>query len=568
MLTGIYALCDLGGARLLQASATALGLETTGDPIAVQARDVAHTGGVHSCGNQSRRTVLLGFVEDLDDLAGQSDWIETAPLIANIQRMFDSLGSAIIDRLPGEWTLLDWQPGQLSLIQSRARLNWLFWARRGDVVWVSPDLMALSRIAEVGRELDETGMLLALGRGHLRQSRLGVSVLAGVRRLECGECVVLTRGGEAVEQVALLAEPARWQGGYGEAIEAAEALLLPSLRKHLARAGRAAVMLSGGLDSSTLAALLVEAAQTRDELFCVTSVAPSGSNLADEAREARLVADHLGLEQVLVTPRKDAAAYCPDPMAFLLAGGPSLSPRHYLYAELAQAAEQAGGRVLFDGAFGELSLTGAMPLGTFRHRLRMAARQIMHPAAPQSRSAFHVRLAQHRTDKLDPYWHASPPRLATMRRPDEPWGYFPGAEKCLYSPQQMSAGATAVAPFRDWRLLRLFAGFPASYLVRDGHHRAPARSMMRGRLPEEIRIRDDNGPFSPDYFVRLRDQAPQTLARLPAWRAAEVDDWLDLAWLEQKLGEMAGSTAPKIEHAFEVQLTAMVAEFIYWWRMS
>jgi hypothetical protein len=212
-----------------------------------------------------------------------------------------------------------------------------------------------------------------------------------------------------------------------------------------------------------------------------------------------------------------------------------------------------------------------MPLAGWRLRLRSAAKALLRTGPDPAAHRFHVALAPHRLTALGGELAAlgdAAPSQPLQRDPGEPWGYMPGHDKALSLPTLLGAGIRSDLPFRDPRLLHLFAGFPASYLIDRGLNRAPARIMMAGRLPKAIRLRRTVGPFSPDYMERIRQQAAEALTRLPVFRQAGADDWLDLTWLEARLKAVSARGAASIGDAFEVQLTAMAAEFLVWWHRA
>ena len=121
-------------------------------------------------------------------------------------------------------------------------------------------------------------------------------------------------------------------------------------------------------------------------------------------------------------------------------------------------------------------------------------------------------------------------------------------------------------PFRDPRLLRLFAGFPLSYIEYGGLDRSPARHILVGKLPDSIRLRPKGLGFSPDYFQRLQKDAQTARGRIAAYKAADIDDWLDLDWLDSNLRRFGVQGANGVDDAFQVQITAMAAEYLLWWR--
>ena len=95
--------------------------------------------------------------------------------------------------------------------------------------------------------------------------------------------------------------------------------------------------------------------------------------------------------------------------------------------------------------------------------------------------------------------------------------------------------------------------------------RPVVRRMMRGHLPDSIRLRRRGMPASPDHDRRLKNQASAARARIAPFRKAGIDDWLDLDWLDLALADMAVTGPGTIAHGNEVQLTAMTAEFLLWW---
>jgi asparagine synthase (glutamine-hydrolysing) len=381
--------------------------------------------------------------------------------------------------------------------------------------------------------------------------------------------LVLSLGGDQSHRAAL-PEVEPWRGSFDEAVEAARELLHRILAERLAVAGKPGLLLSGGLDSSTLAVLVSDVFSGDHGLTAFTSVAPQQGGYTDERAQATAVAERLGLHHVLVVPDREASVYRPEIDAYAMAGGPTLSPRHYLYRALCAAARDQGVTTLFDGASGEYTLTSYAPLLGPGYRLRQLAKRLLGRGGdPTLGSLYHARLAPHRAAQLDPEASglARQHRLPLAeRRPGEAWGWMPGFQKIWEPPTLLNLGLRGEVPFRDPRLLALFAGFPAQFLVQDGLNRAPARAMMAGQLPEAIRLRRTTGAFSPDYMTRIRTQAPAALERLPVFRKAGAEDWIDLAWLEQALQQVGAKGPQSIPEAFEVQLTAMAAEFLVWWR--
>ena len=556
---GITALIDLAGGTPVAAEAAALGLTVTGTGFPLEVDDPKSPGDT-VLQNSRRQTVLLGFLSDTAQLARDLGAVPGCAPVLLARLALDHWGAETAAKLAGEWLLIDWRPEGVTLIQSAARWVRTYYARRGNRLVIGSDVLGLSRLSWIGREIDDQAFLAKLARGPqpLR------TIFANVLELGVGECVRFTAAGTE-HSVALPFVPVpQWDGTFAEATEQATRLLGQIVAERLERHGDVACLLSGGLDSSLLTMLVADRLRKGQRAICLTSAAPPGSGLADEMKHAKAVAGALGLDIVPVVPGATPGIYAPGPAEFIESGGPSFSVRHYLYRALADRARGLGLTGLFDGAFGEMTVTGLMPLYSWRWQLRDYAKRLLGRGQIGAASPYRVRLAPHRL--VSATLIDETPTFPPTRSRHERWSYFPMVGNIMRSPACLADDIVHEYPFRDQRLLQLFAGFPASFLEQDGLGRAPARAMMAGRLPDAIRLRTGTMPFSPDYNLRLRTEAPAARARIAAFRAADVADWLDLDWLDSTLGRIALHGPRDIDEAFEVQLTAMTAEFVLWWR--
>ncbi len=73
-------------------------------------------------------------------------------------------------------------------------------------------------------------------------------------------------------------------------------------------------------------------------------------------------------------------------------------------------------------------------------------------------------------------------------------------------------------------------------------------------------------PAEPDRFQRMQRQAAAARERIADFRKAELDDWIDLDWLDLALFRVQKQGAASNSDSNEVQLTAIAAEFLCWWR--
>ena len=217
----------------------------------------------------------------------------------------------------------------------------------------------------------------------------------------------------------------------------------------------------------------------------------------------------------------------------------------------------------------------SLPQLALRARLRVRAAAAWHWLRPPGQPdiddhPFHIRIAPHRLGALPEAIVANlqnPPDQPLWPPSDGTFGFMPGIEKGLAQPNEFHPGALRMDfPFRDLRLVRLFAGFPLKTLLQEGHDRPVVRSVLAGRLPDSIRLRTRGMPASPDHLVRLQDQAAAARQRITEFRRADLDEWIDLAWLDAGLARIAQHGPRDLGEANQVQLTALAAEYLLWWR--
>lgn len=577
--SGIYGCFHRDGRPLSEGERRALGLPAgaPGDTWSVTAHDNLAPEAVSRHDEGGETTVFAGHIEEANELAGRLGLGRSAAPAQIAAAALARFGGDTPAQVIGEWSLLHRHAdGRLTLMLGAGVRDPIFYAVSGPRVAVAPDLFALSRLDWVDSRIDEAGLLFPVARAALRATRGDTTMLCGVRRLENGESVVIDpQGGVARRRADILLPQPRRSGSFADLVAEAEHLLRHIMATRLARTQRSAHMLSGGLDSSLLAWLAAEEHRTGLAPIAVTSAAPPGSGLPDETFFAQTVADTIGMECHKVWPDPEVNAYRPRLAILTGQNGPPLSNRHALTDALVAGAYAQGATMMIDGGYGEMTATVRLPRHDFTSRVRAPLRAVYHAiralgAPPQpEQGPFHVRLAPHRLASLPDVMLkalAEPPPRTAMPGPGELFGYIPGIERGLALANEFYPGAPRTElPFRDMRLLRLFAGVPVATLLAGGPDRGVARQMMAGHLPDSIRLRPRGMPASPDHNLRLQQHALVARERMALFRKAGIDAWLDLDWLDTALAGMAETGPRDVVHGNEVQLTAITAEFLLWW---
>lgn len=578
--SGIYGLFQLDGAPVAKSDARALGMIP---PKAIpswliEGHDPHAAAAIHRYADASGVTLLVGELTGTDDLTARLDLVRNAPTAHIAQRALERFGWDTPAELLGEWSLLHRSnDGRLTLMAGPAQRDRMHYAVVGAHVAVAPDLFRLARIPWIGREVDEAGLLFRWGQASVRDGKGDRTMLTRVRQLGAGSSVVIEANGKVVQSTAAVFVPQpRWKGTFADALVESEALLRQIMGERLAATKLPAILLSGGLDSSLLAWLAAGERSDNQPLFSLTSAAPRGSGLVDETSFAAQVADHLGLRCVPLAPALSANFFRPPDKVLAGASGPLLTNRHCLTEAFQIEAKARGATMLVNGTYGEMTATMRLPKVGLIQRLLAFAAQIYHgqranDSSPSGKYPFHVRLAPHRLANLPEPVRAvmqqPRPQLQLVPKQTGLLGYLPGAAKSLAQSNEFYPGALRMDfPFRDMRLYRLFAGFPVAMLLEGGHDRPVVRAMLDGHLPDTIRLRRQGMPAEPDRFQRMQRQALDAQARIAAFRKAEVDDWIDLDWLDQALLRVAKQGAANNSESNEVQLTALAAEFLCWWR--
>lgn len=576
--SGVYGIFRLDGGPIDPRDAEALGIQILpGISFAADGVDENEPAVVHIIQDANGTTVLAGYLDQPEELAARLHITRDTPLAHIARAALQHFGVQLPNDMMGEWSLLHRDAsGRLTLAMSAARRDPIFYAIRGSNIAVAPDLFRLAKIGWVGSDMDESGLLFPVSRSDIRAARGNSTMLRSVKTMMPATVLVIEPDGRLTEKIYNVLQPQpRWHGSFEDAVAESERLLRKIMRDRLARIARPVPLISGGHDSSLIAWLTAEEHKAGQSPTGITSVSPPGSDIADESAFADIVANHLGMPLLHVAP--DAAANTYRPPDYILGGanGPMVSNRHCLAEAFQISAREIGAAMLISGTYGEMSVTARLPAIALRYRLRALAVRARNALFRRDDEAnvplFHLRLAPHRLANLPneiAHVVANPPPPVTPEEPGELLGYMWGIEKALVQGNEFYPGAVRTDyPYRDIRLLRLFAGFPVDMLQQGGHYRPVVRKMLEGRLPDSIRLRKRGMPASPDHFTRLQRQAAAARARIGEFRAAEVGEWLDLDWLDSALGRVSARGAHDYQEANDVQLTTLVAEFLTWWRM-
>jgi asparagine synthase (glutamine-hydrolysing) len=540
------------------ATRSALGSDTAG-LLTTPTLALAWTGGAPAPG---RRTVLLaGRVRNLPELAIElgapgDDEAETLLALA-----YDRWGEAMLERLRGGFVLVVWDPAVSAglLAVDQLGVGGLYLAEAGGRLTFATELKHLARALPRRPAPARSAVAQWIADGFLAR---GETLLEGVRRLAGGSFVRL-QGGRWLD--------ARyWQPRYaspeklsqGEASEQIRSGLIDAVRSRADASRSTAIQLSGGLDSSTVAAI-ARSVEPPLDLRVYSLVFPDHVDL-DESQQIEHVERALGLPAQRLVVRSSSALG--TALEFQHAWDvPAGSAMLAFNVPLLRQAARDGVAVILDGEGGdelfgcsEYLIADYVRRGDLVGALRLAKRLPWNAgeaetgvvwaelreyglkgAAP---AAFHRAVRRALPSRYTPRWLTPEAGRRVLearddwawKRHDAPrwWAYLSdlliewrermGAHDLLRQRAALSGVENAHPLLDDLDLIELVLRLPPDLAFHPELTRPLVREAVAGLLPDEIRLRPDKADFSRLVIDSLGGPDLATVEALLGARDAEL----------------------------------------------
>lgn len=528
-----------------------------------------------------RWCLLAGELHDRTVLAQRLGESPEAPAEALAQAAFEHRGERAPELLVGDWAVAQWDGERLLLVRDALGVESLFWAELADGVAFASHAERLLAHPEVPDDLDVESIA-----GHLAgwSDEPDRSYFAAARAVPPGHRLRFDPSVRRLERWwhprelagRSTASPSRPLSPVDrrEAAERLWSLLVRAVADRLPPdGGPVAVLGSGGLDSSTVAAAAVEAGA---EVRLLSYVLPGVAEADEEAYAAALV-EHLALERIVV----DALAHPPfegdvSPRArapFFGWDGPiTAGLRALRHRGIQHAFTGYGGDDLFAGS--RSSLLGRLAAGegglvaelvaAGRDRAmgpaRALYRYLIEPHLPLGVEVALRRVTGRRPLAGWPSWLT--PALVREGRLHHRWREYESqvrrggvdAVAALLAAAPWASGvdwyrelagreAVRVAhPLIDRRLVELLLELPPALLYDPGDDRPLLRGAGRGRLPELVRRRRSKarlGAFLDHSLRGRREWVDELLRDLALSRRG----WIDPGPLRAAAEAMLAGTA-------------------------
>jgi asparagine synthase (glutamine-hydrolysing) len=225
-------------------------------------------------------------------LAGRGHRFQTRCDTEIIPHLYEDAGTAFAEHLRGMFGIALWDRRERRAVLARDRLGIkpLYYAEVGDVLVFGSELKSVLASGLVGTELDYEAIDCFLTLGFVPGP---MTPLAAVRRLLPGHLLVVDPAGTRTEAFWSYPEPAAVEMTLDEASERLLAGLEESVKLRLMSDVPLGAMLSGGIDSSVIVALMARQMSDPVKTFSV-GFAEAGEN--NELDDARLVAEHFATD--------------------------------------------------------------------------------------------------------------------------------------------------------------------------------------------------------------------------------------------------------------------------------
>lgn len=444
---------------------------------------------------------------------------------------------ATVERLIGmfAFAVFDRKERRLSLVRDRLGIKPLYWGRQNRRIVFASELKAFEALPEWRPEIDLDALASYLRFAYVPSPH---SIYRGIDKLAPGTGVSIEADGRcdlwtywSLMEVATRGRAAPLDLGAAEATDALEALLGDAVQRRLVSDVPIGAFLSGGIDSSTVAALMRARSNAPVRTYSI-GFAERGY---DEAPHARAVAEHLGTEhtELYVSPHEvegvipELPTIYDEPFAdssqiptFLLSkltrqhvtvalsgdGGDELFAGYnrHRFARLLTGTPQAAGKALACG----LSMIGPT-LWDRLFRLLPERQRLPHPSEKIFKAAAMLREGQQRGYRaLVSAWHA--PEMLVKHGTelkgavfdDSIVGRLPDAldrmqylDTATYLPDdiltKVDRASMAVAlevrvPLLDHRVVELTWRLPSRLFLRRGTSKWLLRQVLYRHVPKRL----------------------------------------------------------------------------------
>ncbi|HYH54464.1 MAG TPA: asparagine synthase-related protein [Solirubrobacterales bacterium] len=534
------------------------------------------------------RCLFDGTLFNADELASELGLTPAGSEEELLDTAYRRYGKEMPGRLRGNFVLLAHDPADDRLLLACDQLGArsVFFRSDGGNLSFATEVHHLLRLLPSRPAPDEPALVQWLAATSVPEGR---TLYRGVERLGGGQVLERNRGTIAVRRYwkPRFAEPAPLSRA--DAAESARAAMTKAVRGQLPGGERCGVLLSGGLDSSSVAALGQGASRGASSLRAYSAVFPDHPSI-DESELIEASATELGLERTSVAVH--GGSMIRGSLEYLQRWElPLPAPNHFLWQPLLERAAADGTSCMLDGEGGDelwrfspYLLADLLMSGRARTGLRTAREMLGEEfsrsgrsAAPYLRvyglkgaippSAHRALRRLHPAQRYAPSWFSQRSAEILFRHQD-PWAWkrLEGPRWWAYLADLLTgfrerlgvgdylrhraemAGLQARHPLIDVDLVEFALGLPPSLAIDPRLERPVMREAIEGLVPDSIRLRPGKSYFTALFNDCLAERDFALIRRLLTEKP-EIGAYVDLSTVRSELlddrpGGIRGSAWP------------------------
>jgi len=210
-----------------------------------------------------------------------------------IVHAYEEFGTECVSHLRGMFAFAIWDSKheRLFIARDRVGIKPLYYSQTKDALWFGSEIKAIIADPSVNREINHQAIRTFLAFNYVPGEE---TLFRSVKKLLPGHYLLVEQGKVTIRKYwDLKFTEERWNKTFDEAVEELHALLSTTVRDHMIADVPVGVLLSGGLDSSAVLSLAVQATGKRVNTF---TVGFDGAQVVDERPYARAVAEQFGSE--------------------------------------------------------------------------------------------------------------------------------------------------------------------------------------------------------------------------------------------------------------------------------
>lgn len=543
---------------------------------AVRLKIIDLEGGEQPMSSDDGQTTLVyngeiyNYREVRETLAARGHRFQSSSDTEVVLRAFLEWDTACFEKLKGMFGLALWQEGRGRLVLARDRMGIkpLYFSCRGGQIYFGSELKALLAHPDISRSLDLAAVHQYLTLNYAPWPR---TLIEGIEKLPPGHFLEWRDGTTSLRRFWELTFSPEEGWPEEEAAERLDGLLRSSIRQHLVSDVPLGVLLSGGVDSSTIVYYAATESPSRLKTF---SISFAGRTF-DETRYFRRVAEHystehhefdlsrdLELEDTIRQFAEYADEPCGDSSSLPVWYLSKLCRRHVTVALSGEGADELFGGYLTYQADWLARLLRLVP-AFLRGALLAAARRSMPVSDDKISLEYMVKRFLEGTFlpplEAHTYWNGAfseeQKRALCAYEPEPGWSVeslaagapplgninpFLWFDQRYYLPDDILAKVDRMSmahslevrpPFLDHEIVEFAARLPERFKIRGRRQKYLLKLLMRDRLPPDILSRKKVGFDIPahDWLRRelkplLLDVAsPAALARTGLFRRGAVE---------------------------------------------